>query len=140
MKSWIAILLLSVSSFAFSQEWATSAAVKRIATTGTFAFGGVGFAGTTSDGEKDFKVILSLPAAEASVAFEKLYETGNPQAKSYALAGIRKLDRTRFSDLLLSVRASDLKVQTARGCIVSKRSLEDVAEDLNSGRYDPWIR
>ena len=139
MKSWIAITLLWVSAIAFSQD-STSVTPQRISTARVFAFGGIGYAGITSEGEKDFKVIMSLPSAEAIVAFERLYATGNPQAKSYALAGIRKLDKTRFSDLLVSIHTSELKVQTESGCILSQRPIREVAMDLNSGKYDPWIR
>jgi hypothetical protein len=139
MKSWVAITLLWAGAIAFSQDL-TSVTLQRISNAKVFAFGGIGFAGTTSEGEKDFKIIMALPTKEAIIAFERLYATGNAQAKSYALAGIRKLDETRFDGLLTSVRASELKVQTESGCIVSERPLREVAMDLKSGKYDHWIR
>jgi len=138
MKLLIAIILLSASAMAFSQD-SSSEALRRISTTRVFAFGGIGYAGTISEGEKDFMIIMSLPTAEAIVAFDRLYTTGNPQAKNYALAGIRLLDKTRFHDLLMSARTSDLKVQTESGCIIEEKPLREVAEDLNSGKYDPWF-
>lgn len=64
-----------------------------LAGVGVFAFGGVGIAGVTSQGEKDYRVILSRSSALAE--FEKLFATGNPQAKAYALVGIRALDVDR---------------------------------------------
>src|SRR4051812_7780158 len=139
MKNWIAIALIWISAIAVSQN-STSATLQRISTARVFAFGGIGYAGTTSEGEKDFNVLMSLPPSEAITAFQSLYTTGNPQAKSYALAGIRKLDKTRFTDLLASVRTSDLKVKTERGCMVSEMPLREIAKDLNSGAYDLWIR
>jgi hypothetical protein len=71
---------------------------------------------------------------------EKLYATGNPQAMSYALAGMRKLDRKRYAELLVSVRASDVTVQTMSGCIISKERLRKIADDLDSGKYDAWLQ
>jgi hypothetical protein len=139
MKIWIAITMLCVSAVAFPQN-STAVALHRISSTQFFAFGGIGVAGETSDGEKDFKVIMSLPPADAIIAFEKLYAAGNLQARSYALAGIRKLDTTRFNDLLLSLRGSSATVRTESGCIVETIPLRKVAMDLDAGRYDLWIR
>ncbi len=71
---------------------------------------------------------------------QRLYITGNPQAMSYAIAGMRKLDRKRYAELLVSVRASDVIVQTMSGCIISKEMLRKFADDLDSGKYDAWLR
>jgi hypothetical protein len=139
MKSWVAISILWAGAIAFSQD-STSVTLQRISNARVFAFGGIGYAGTTSEGEKDFRIIMSLPTNEAIIAFETLSATGNAQAKSYALAGMRKLDKTRFDVMLTAVRASELKVQTENGCIVSQRPLREVAIDLKSGKYDHWIR
>lgn len=57
--------------------------VERLTKVEIFAFGGVGYAGTTSPGEKDYKAILSRPTALAD--FEQLYSSGNAMAKAYAL-------------------------------------------------------
>jgi hypothetical protein len=134
--NWLAILLLCLTATGFSEDTTPAAALQRISTVKVFAFGGIGYAGTTSEGERDYKTIMSQPAAEALASFEKLYATGNPQAKSYALAGIRKLDKQRFSELLASVRASGLKVETESGCIVSEKLLAEVALELSFGKYD----
>jgi len=139
MKRWAAVALVIVSTVAFSQD-SISIAMQRMTTAKVFAFGAVGFAATTSEGEIDFKIVMSLPKEKAIAAFEKLYGTGNPQAKSYALAGLRKLDRTRFRELRTSLRSSDLKVQTESGCVISEQSLREVANDLDSGKYDKWAQ
>ncbi len=72
--------------------------------------------------------------------FEKLYLSDNPQTKAYALAGIRKLDKAKFNELKLSLHASPLKVQIEEGCIGSVHSIEDIADRLDSGKYDYWIK
>jgi hypothetical protein len=105
-----------------------------------FAFGSVGFGGRVSEEEHQFKAILALEPAHAKQKLEKLYSSGNPQAMSYALAGMRKLDRKRYSELLVSARTSDLIVAMMRGCIMSQEKLRTVADDIDSGIYDVWLR
>ena len=83
---------------------------------------------------------MTQPSGVALDALERLYATGNPQAKSYALAGIRKFNSKRFEELRLSLQSSNLKVQTQSGCIVSEQLLKEVANDLNSGKYDLWLK
>ena len=139
MKNWTALALLCFSAIAFCQD-ATSVALLRIQSTAVFAFGGVGFAGRTSQGEIDFKTIVSLPREQAIASFEQLFEKGNPQAKSYALAGLRKLDVSRFETLRMSLQNSPVKVQIMRGCILSRESLQQVASGIESGQYDSWLR
>jgi hypothetical protein len=137
-RSAIALLLLLAPSTYAQRSF--SDAINRIATAKVFAFGGIGFAGTTSEGEVDFRVIVAQPPNAALGAFEKLYATDNPQTKAYALAGIRKLDRRRFEQLRVSLRSSAQQVRTEDGCIVSERSLETIAKRLESGGYDLRIK
>lgn len=111
----------------------------RMAAVKIFAFGGVGFAGVTSQGELLFDEMMSQPHARAMEDLETLYATGNPQARAYALAGIRKLDRPRFQLMLPSARASTESVKTMSGCVIETRSLRAVADDLNAARYDLWL-
>jgi hypothetical protein len=116
-----------------------SPAMERLAKTERFAFGGVGIAGVTSPGEKDFRVIVSQPPEIALDRFEKLYATGNAQAQAYALAGIRKLDPKRFKQLLGSVKNSNKPIVTMAGCIVDRQTFGAVAREIESGHYDLWI-
>jgi len=135
MRLLAATLIAFLGSVAFSQE-THSVAMQRIENANVFAFGGIGYAGVTSQGENDFRVILSQPASVAEADFERIYTSGNSEAKSYALAGIRELDRARFKELLESLRGSNEKVVTMEGCIVEDRPLLRVAQDINSGQYD----
>lgn len=104
-----------------------------------FAFGGVGFSGQTSAGEKDFRAVLSEPPTVALQKFEDLYANGSPESKAYALAGIHKLDSRRFKVTLEMLRNSQVMVATMEGCIVEPRTLLEVAKRIDSGRYDYWI-
>jgi hypothetical protein len=135
----VAISFLLLGNFALAQK-SFSDAQHEIAAVKVFAFGGIGFAGRISQGEADFRIILAQPPRVAFDAFESLYTVDNPQAKAYALAGIRKLDKGAFKELQASWHGSELTVQTEEGCIVSEESLKVIAERLNSGKYDAWIK
>ena len=109
--------------------------VKRLDSVSTFAFGGVGFSGVISKGEIDFKFVLSQSAPVALAAFEKLYAQGNPQAKSYALAGIRKLNLKAYGELLAIAGASTDEVEVMRGCIITSEPLRTVAKEIDGGDF-----
>jgi hypothetical protein len=78
---------------------------------------------------------MSQPSAVAEGDLEKLFVTGNAQAKSYALSGMHKLNSGRFKELLDSLKGSNDKVQIQRGCIVSEQLLRDVIKDIDRGKY-----
>src|ERR1700720_5057487 len=80
------------------------AVVERLAKTGAFAFGSVGFGAIISPGEKDYRTVFNRSSALED--FEKLYSSGNLQAKCYALAGIHRLDPPRFRELAQPLRDS----------------------------------
>ena len=134
LKSCVAILLLLCGGTVLAGQ-SLDSAVKRLSTVGIFAFGGVGYGGVTSKGEIDFTIVLAQPQPVALAAFEKLYTTGNPQGKSYALSGIRKLDPSRFKRLLASAEASNDKVEVMRGCVITHELLRDVARQIDLGKF-----
>ena len=110
----LAALLIVLSAVGHSQD-AHVTAIQHIAQATVFAFGGIGFAGTISDGEKDYWVIRHQPIVDALASFEKLYLTGNPQAKSYALVGIRRINGERFKEIFQSLKDSKEEVTTEEG-------------------------
>jgi hypothetical protein len=69
----------------------------RLSNVDLFAFGPTGIAGVISQGEKDYRLILSRPAAMTEL--ERLLSVGNSQAKCYALVGIRTISPSRFKEL-----------------------------------------
>lgn len=99
-----------------------------------FAFGGVGFAGTTSDAEKAFHA----PAASTNALelFTAVLAHGNTEARLYALCGIRRLAPEKFEVLSRSVADGDLKVATMAGCEVMEELASSVAARIAAGRYD----
>ena len=109
--------------------------VSRLASTKTFAFGGVGYAGAISQGERDFRFIVSQSAPTALRTLEHLFANGNPQARAYALAGFKRLDRNRYHDLLATAKTSTDQVEIMRGCIVGRESLSQLAEEIDHGEF-----
>ena len=107
--------------------------LNRLAGVGIFAFGGVGFAGVTSQGEKDYRVILSGSSALAE--FETLFATGNPQAKAYALVGILALDVRRYEQLSAPLRQASLKVTIQHGCVISYVPFSAILKGIDAGGY-----
>jgi len=105
----------------------------RLAKVDRFAFGGTGYAGVISSGEKDYRVILARPSA--LLDFEKLFAVGNSQGKSYALIGIRTLDPSGFKQISPSLRGSTEEVVTQSGCIVYHESLGAVLKRIDAGAY-----
>src|SRR5580704_6416248 len=112
MRLWIITALLLAAATAQSGG-SSDSTFERLAKVDRFAFGGIGYAGVMSQGEKDYKVILSRPSAMAD--FERLLLIGNSQAKGYALVGIRALDPSRFKELSHSLRDSKEGLLTEKG-------------------------
>jgi len=132
MRLSIALAVLLAAAIAQAQDPFTST-FERLAQTDRFAFGGTGIAGTISQGERDYRSFLSRPSAMAD--FERLLSTGNSQAKSYALVGIRSLNLKRFRELSRSLRNSTEQVATQHGCIVSREQLKAITKGIEAGVY-----
>jgi len=132
---WLAILVFFCAASTALADDSVTAAVDRLSRVERFAFGGVGFAGVTSNGEIDFKLIFAQPESIALNAFEKLYVIGNPQGKSYALSGIKNLKPQRFSELMASIAKSTEEVAVMRGCIVSHEALRDITKQIDQRKF-----
>jgi hypothetical protein len=139
VKRFAVALIILTCSVAPAQD-TLSASVNRLAKTGVFAFGGVGFIGKISQGEIDFRVIQSQPAAVALASFETVYSTGDSAAQIYALAGIRHLDKARFKELYRTLARSDDKVFVAEGCILEWRRKGELAKAIDAGSDDSFLK
>ncbi|MGA7684229.1 MAG: hypothetical protein WCA58_04380 [Terriglobales bacterium] len=125
-------LIVAIVSVASAQAF-SDATLDRLTKVEIFAFGPIGYAGITSQGEKDYKLILARPSAAADL--ERLLSAGNAQGKSYALVGIRTINPHRFKELSGSLRDSKVDVTTESGCIVSHESLGSVLQRIEAGGY-----
>ena len=89
-----------------------------LAKIGQYAFGGVGFAGTTSKGETLYVRILGEEGAEAK--FVEVFEKGTPEAKAYALSGLQKLGSDQYEKLKAQFLKENPQVNSMTGCVISK--------------------
>jgi hypothetical protein len=78
MRLWIILAVLLLAAIAQAGEPADST-IERLAKVDRFAFGGIGFAGITSQGEKDYKLVFSRSSAMAD--FERLLSIGKSTSK-----------------------------------------------------------
>lgn len=118
MKARIVFALLLSISVAGAQD-STAAALDRLAKVSIFAFGGVGYAGVRSRGEAAYRIVLARPSALAD--FERLLTSGTPEARLYALVGIRTLELKRFDKVVRPFRESkeDVTMRAAASFIMS---------------------
>lgn len=130
MRLWIVLTVLLLAASAQAQQPA-DVVIERLAGVHHFAFGGVGIAGTTSPGERDYKVVLARSSAMAD--FKRLFSIGNPQAKAYALVGIRTLNPRRYRELSRKFYDSKENVSTMRGCLISTESVASVLKQIEDG-------
>jgi hypothetical protein len=146
MKTCLAMFLVSVVTMASARAGQTissnapSTNLKGLSESGIFTLGPIGYAAQTSQEETQFKAIFSLDSAKAKQELERLYSSRNPQAISYALVGMRELDRKRYAEMFSAARTSKATVKTMFGCVIEAEKLRDVAKDLDSGKYDSWLR
>jgi hypothetical protein len=131
MKHGILLGLMLVSAVAFADP-AVDAATSRLSHAGVFAFGGVGIAGWTSQGEKDFRVILSQAPEIADAAFRRVLYEGTIEAKCYAVVGLSILHPDELEVLLAQLRAAGNVVQTQAGCIMSRQPVAEIMEQIGS--------
>jgi len=137
-KFLFAFLLLGVMPM--NAQTSVEQSIQGMAHVDYFAFGGVGYAGSTSKGELYFRRIMLEPPDHALALFEELYKTENLQARSYALVGIRALKPSRFKELYEGVLTAKGDVTTMQGCMVGSEHFGDIARQINKGLYDPWLR
>jgi hypothetical protein len=145
MKVRYLLLLISLATVVSAQSRPTfssqppSASLRGLSEARIFALGGVGFAGQIPQELYLLRAIMALKPVQAAQELDKLYSGGNPQAMSYALVGMRKLDWKRYGELLALARTSDVTVRTMWGCIVLDEKIRTVADELDSGKYDPIL-
>jgi hypothetical protein len=109
-------------------------AVETLAHIPLFAFGGIGIAGTTSNGEAAFHNVFE--SRNAAADFAQILKTGTPQAQCYALVGLRLKDRAAFDEQVKRFASSKQEVQTCAGCMMSKQPMSSVVANINKGWYD----
>lgn len=129
------ILAIALAGVAFFPGISGAAAEpKSLAEVQEFAFGGVGVAGTESQGERFFRGVIGEPNGLAT--FKKILGTGTPAAKLYALCGIRLLSEKDFAAAAEALLKSNETVTTIGGCAISKQPVAEVAHQISLGSFD----
>jgi hypothetical protein len=105
--------------------------------TGSFALGGIGVAGTMSAGERALRDVLKKE--DAVTRLEALLANASPAGKLYALLGLRIRDRAAYERALEKLQTVDAKVETARGCILSQESFRELLKEIERGQYDTFL-
>jgi len=112
-------------------------AYQQLLSTKFFAFGGVGFAGTTSEGERAFHAIAA--STNALELFTAVLAQGNTQSQLYALCGIRRLAPEKFDVLAKAIVVANPKVSTMAGCVGRDDRASNVVAHIAGGLYDLYI-
>jgi len=110
---------------------------KQLASIHDFAFGGIGYAGTTSEGEILFKEIYTSDSAEKQ--FRDLLKTGNIQAKCYALVALRNLNPKFYKSQIDQFKKSKKSVSTIGGCMIMVLPMYSVSANIDKGDYDTYL-
>ena len=129
---------LMLGSRGFGVEWEPDKAYERLMKTDVFVFGGVGFAGTTSEGEKGFHVVLA--STNGVEVLRKVLKDGTREAQMYALCGLRKLAPDDFRTEAERIGAEKATVKMMTGCLMFEEPVSKVVERIRSGAYDGDVK
>jgi hypothetical protein len=135
MKNWITGVCALTAVVAFAEQQISSEAV--LQKTQMFALGGIGVAGTMSEGERALREILKQPDALARL--EALLANGSPAGKLYALLGLRIKDRPRYERARDKFPKLEMKIETARGCMLDREPVSHLADEIERGQYDTFL-
>ena len=100
----------------------------------SFAMGGVGVAGTMSQGERALREVLKK--SDAVARLESMLPEASPAGQLYALLGLRARDRNAYKQALMKYGESEASVQTMRGCILRSESFAALVNQIDHGDYD----
>ena len=99
-------------------------AARDLAAAKSFAFGGVGFAGLMSEGERNLRAVLERP--DASQQLQAALAQATPAGTLYILVGLRRCDRAAYQKVFDSVARPNDNVEVVRGCMITKEPFRRV--------------
>ncbi len=126
--------ILFACSMGFAAEKDIEQAYHKLSSARFFAFGGVGFAGSTSEGEKAYGEICA--SSEALPLFKAALTNENPCTKLYALCGVRRLEPKSFDKLARPLAEANPPVRVMSGCILSEEGASNIIARIKRGAYD----
>ncbi len=136
------VIMKTLSTFLLLLTWAVTIyaadPLQTLSSIHDFAFGGIGVAGTTSEGEVVFREIYNRPSAKDD--FLKLLNSGDPQARCYALVALRGLSPQIYSSEIEKYKKDKTKVTTIGGCMIAVFPMSSVVSNIEAGYYDSYIK
>jgi hypothetical protein len=103
-----------------------------------FAFGGIGVAGTISQGEASLRTILDKP--DAATQLEKMLPHATDAGRLYILVGLRIRDRSAYKRAFESYSKRDSTVETVRGCMITRKSFQALIQEIDRGEFDNLLK
>jgi hypothetical protein len=103
----------------------------------SFAFGGVGVAGLTSEGERNLRAVLGRP--DASQRLQAALAHATPAGELYILVGLRRCDRAAYQKIFGSLAIPNEDVEVARGCMISREPFRQLLSQIQEGRFDDYL-
>ena len=129
------MLAIAVASCAILQA---DDAVASLGQVKMFAFGGIGVAGTPSQGQQLFNRVLDSP--DALKHFNGIMKSGNAAGKLYALCGLKALDKAAYNTALASLKTDKTTtVETAAGCMISHQPVASIVKNIEDGHFDHYF-
>ena len=100
-----------------------------------FAFGGVGFAGIISEGEKKFE---RLRVKDNKLEeFLKWYENGTSAERAYCMIAFHELDREKYNQYKQELLKNGESFTHMSGCSFMDTSWTRMCRDIEKGIYRP---
>ena len=114
-----------------------NAAAHDLAAAKMFAFGGIGVAGTMSEGERNLRAVLQQP--DASQQLQGAVAHATPAGKLYILVGLRRCDHAAYQKVFDSLGRPNDDVEIARGCMISREPFRQLLSEIQEGRFDDYL-
>jgi len=102
-----------------------------------FAFGGVGFAGITNEGEYRFGE--AVRSENPKEAFHEWYEEGKNEDKAYCMVGFYYFDREHYDELKKQYRGKGILIHKMDGCIAETITLDSLITQIEMERFKPYL-
>jgi hypothetical protein len=103
-----------------------------------FSLGGIGVAGTISQGESALRTILDKP--DAAIQLQRMLPHATDAGRLYILVGLRMRDRSAYKRAFDSYSKHDSAVETVRGCMISRESFQALMREIDRGNFDVLIK
>lgn len=102
-----------------------------------FAFGGVGFAGITNEGEYRFSE--AVRSEHPKDAFHEWYKKGNNEEKAYCMVGFYYFDREHYYELKKQYQGKGVSIHTMSGCLAETITLDRLITQIEMEQFKLYL-